>query len=322
MPSRRALLASLAMAPVAASAQAAPWPSRAVRVIIPFAPGGSSDIAARLMAPRVSALLGQNLVIENRGGGAGNIAGEAVLRAGADGYTLLQGNMGLMAVNPALFPVMPFDPMTDFAPVSHIVSVANMLTVPADRPWTDLAGLLAAMRARPEAIRAGTSGAGSIGHLAMLLLDQMAGTRSVSVPYRGGGPMATDLLAGHLDYAFATLPTILGGIEGGRLRPIAIATATRSPLFPNVPTVAEAGLPGFEVANWDSWLFPAGTPRAIVERMAAVLREVLAEPGIIAEFARRGLEATSSSPEALQAAIRTETLRWGPLVRSSGATPG
>ncbi|MBR0657313.1 Bug family tripartite tricarboxylate transporter substrate binding protein [Plastoroseomonas arctica] len=322
MPSRRALLASLGMMPAAARAQPTPWPIRPVRVIIPFAPGGSSDIAARLMAPRVAALLGQNLVIENRGGGGGNIAGEAVLRAGADGYTLLQGNMGLMAVNPSLFPVMPFDPLADFAPVSHIVSVANMLVVPVGRPWTDLAGLLGALRAQPETLRAGTSGNGSIGHLAQLLLDQMAGTRSVSVPYRGGGPMVNDLLAGHLDYGFATLPTILGGIEGGLLRPIAIGTATRSPLFPQVPTVAEAGLPGFEVANWDSWLFPGGTPRPIVERMAAVLREVLAEPAIIAEFARRGLEAQSSSPEVLHAAIRTETLRWGPLVRASGATPG
>lgn len=323
MLSRRVLFAGLA-APLIihpAQAQAPAWPNRPLRVVLPFAPGGSSDIAARLLAPKVAALIGQNVVIENRAGGGGNIAGEVVARAAPDGYTLLQGNMGLMAVNPALFPTMPFDPIGDFAPVSHIMSVANMLVVPADRPWTTLAELLAALRARPETLKAGTSGNGSIGHLAVLLLDRMAGTRSISVPYRGGGPMANDLLAGHLDFGFSTLPTILGGIEGGRLRPIAIATEARHALFPAVPTVAEAGLPGYEVANWDSWLFPRGTARPIVDRMAAVLRQVLAEPEMAAEFARRGLDTFSSSPEALGAAIRVQTERWGPLVRASGAAP-
>ncbi|MBY0338277.1 MAG: tripartite tricarboxylate transporter substrate binding protein [Acetobacteraceae bacterium] len=304
---------------VSAAAQDA-WPSRPVRIVIPFAAGGSSDLAARLLAPRVGAILGQQVVVENRGGGGGNIAAESVVRA-TDGHTLFQGNMGVMAVNPTLYRQLPFDPERDFQPVSHIMAVANILVTPAERPWRSVADLVAALRVAPETIRAGNSGPGSIGHLAVVLLDSLAGTRSVHVPYRGGGPMATDLIAGHLDFAFATTPTVLGAIQSGRLRALAVATGTRSALLPEVPTVAEAGVVGFDVNNWDSWLFPRGVPAAHVARMAEAIRQALSEPDLRAEFARRGLEPLATSPPELAAAIRAETARWAPIVRASGATP-
>jgi len=322
MTHRRTLLLAGLATPFVTPASAQDWPSRPLRIVIPFAAGGSSDIAARLVAPRLSAVLGQQVVIENRGGGGGNIAAEAVARAAPDGHTIFQGNMGILAVNPTLYPTLPFDVERSFQPISHLMSVANILTIPAERPWRSVADLRAALLARPEAVRAGNSGPGSIGHLAVVLFDHLAGTRSVHVPYRGGGPMATDLIAGHLDYGFATTPTVLAAIEAGRLRALAIGTGTRSPLLPDLATVAESGLAGFEVSNWDSWLFPAGVTPAITERMASAMRQVLNDPQLRAEYARRGLEAYASSPTELAASIRAETTRWAPMVRASGATPG
>ena len=177
------------------------------------------------------------------------------------------------------------------------------------------------MLAAPDRIRAGNSGPGSIGHLAVVQFDHLAGTQSVHVPYRGGGPMSTDLIAWHLDYAFATAPTVLSAIESGRLKAIAIGTARRSPLLPELPTVAEAGLTGFEVTNWDAWLFPRGVTPAIIERMATALRQVLGDAELRGEFARRGMEIMLSSPAELAAGIRADTARWAPMVRASGATP-
>lgn len=317
---RTALLAALAL-PAVAPALAQGWPSRPIRVVLPFAPGGSSDIAARLIAPRLSALLGQQVVIENRGGGGGNIAAELVARAAPDGHTIFQGNVGGLCVNPTLYGTLPFDVERDFQPIGHINSVANVLCSPPDRPWRNLAELRAAMRAAPDGLRAGNSGPGSIGHLAVVLLDHMLGTRSVHVPYRGGGPMSVDLIAGHLDYAFATMPTVLSAVQAARLRPLAAATATRSALLPDLPTVAEAGLPGFEVTNWDAWLFPRGVAPEITARMVAALRQVLENAELQAEFTRRGMEIMLTSPEELAATIRADTQRWAPMVRASGATP-
>lgn len=315
---RTALLATLALPSIA---RAQDWPSRPIRVVLPFAPGGSSDIAARMIAPRLGALLGQQILVENRGGGGGNIAAELVARAAPDGHTIFQGNVGGLCVNPTLYRSLPFDVERDFQPIGHINSVANILCSPADRPWRNLAELRAAMMAAPERIRAGNSGPGSIGHLAVVQFDHLAGTRSVHVPYRGGGPMSTDLIAWHLDYAFATVPTVLSAIESGRLRAIAIGTATRSALLPDLPTVAEAGLAGFQVANWDAWLFPRGVAPAITERMSAALRQALDNADLRAEFARRGMEIMITGPAELAQTIRADTLRWAPMVRASGATP-
>ncbi|MCO6419148.1 tripartite tricarboxylate transporter substrate binding protein [Siccirubricoccus sp. KC 17139] len=319
MPSRRALLA-LPFPATAASAEEA-WPSRSIRVIIPFAPGGSSDIAARIVAPRLSALLGQSLLIENRGGAGGNVAAEMAARAAPDGYTLFQGNIGILAVNPTLYRSLTWNPVADFVPISHLLSVFYVLVTPIDRPWGDLKALIAAAKAAPETLSAGNSGVGSMGHLAQALFDRMAGVRTVPVPYRGGGPLANDVLAGKLDFSFSTAPTVLPMIESRRVKALAVATATRTTLLPQVPTMAEAGLPGFEVPNWDSWLAPRGTPPAVLAKLQAALRQVLTQPEVVAEFARRGMETFPSSPEQLGAEIPQRIAQFAPIVRATGATP-
>ncbi len=316
---RRGLLAALAL-PAVARAQGE-WPQRAVKVVIPFAPGGSSDIAARLVQARLSAVLGQNILIENRGGAGGNIAAESVARAAPDGYTLFQGNIGILCVNPTLYRSLPVDMERDFTPVSHLMSVFYVLVAPLDRPWSSVAELAAAARARPETLAAGNSGVGSMGHLGSVLFDHLAGVKTVPVPYRGGGPLANDVLAGKIDFSFSTVPTVLPLIEAGRIKALAVATAARSRLLPGVPTVAEAGLPGFEVPNWDGWLAPRGTPPAVVARLNAAMRQVLAEPDVAAEFAKRGMEPMGGTPEALGAEISQRIAQFAPIVRATGATP-
>lgn len=318
--SRRAFARSLAMLTIASSAVAAEtWPARPIRIVIPFAPGGSSDIAARLVAPRLTALLGQSIQIENRGGGGGNIAAEVVARAPADGYTLFQGNIGILAVNPTLYRSLTWDARTDFAPISHLMSVYYVLVTPADRPWRTVAELIAAARARPETLSAGNSGVGSMGHLASVLFDHLAGVKTVPVPYRGGGPLANDVLAGKVDFSFSTVPTVLPLIEARQLRALATCTPARSPLLPDLPTVAEAGLPDFEVPNWDGWLAPRGTPPAIIARLNAALRQVLEEPEIVAAYRARGMEPLPGSPMALGEEIAARIAQFAPIVRATGA---
>ncbi len=319
MIARRALLAGLAL-PAVARAQGE-WPQRAIRIVIPFAAGGSSDIAARLVVPRLSALLGQNVVIENRGGAGGNIAAETVARAQPDGYTLFQGNIGILAVNPTLYRSLPVDMERDFAPISHLMSVFYVLVAPMDRPWHTVAQLIAAAKAQPETLSAGNSGVGSMGHLSSVLFDHLAGLKTVPVPYRGGGPLANDVLAGKIDFSFSTVPTVLPLIEAGRLRALAVATAARSALLPVVPTVAEAGVAGFEVPNWDGWLAPRGTPPAVIARLNAAMRQVLVEPEIVAEYNKRGMEPLPSDPATLGAEIRQRIAQFAPVVRATGATP-
>lgn len=319
MIARRGLLAALAL-PAAARAQGE-WPQRAIRIVIPFAPGGSSDIAARLVVPRLSALLGQNVVIENRGGAGGNIAAETVARAAPDGYTLFQGNIGTLAVNPSLYRTLPVDMERDFAPVSHLMSVFYVLVAPMDRPWHSVAQLIAAAKAQPETLSAGNSGVGSMGHLSSVLFDHLAGVKTVPVPYRGGGPLANDVLAGKIDFSFSTVPTVLSLIEAGRVRALAVATAARSALLPGVPTVMEAGVAGFEVPNWDGWLAPRGTPPAVIARLNAAMRQVLTEPEIIAEYNKRGMEPLPSDPATLGAEISQRIAQFAPIVRATGATP-
>lgn len=320
MISRRLLLATPALL-AAPTVRAQEWPARSIRIVIPFAPGGSSDIGARIVAPKLSAVLGQNILIENRGGGGGNLAAEVVARSAPDGYTLFQGNIGILTVNPALYRTLPVDMVADFAPISHLLSVFYVLVSPMDRPWQSVAQLIAAAKARPDTLSAGNSGVGSMGHLASVMFDHAAGIKTVPVPYRGGGPLANDVLAGKIDFSFSTVPTVLPLIEAGRVRALAVGTLQRSDLLPGTPTVAEAGLPGFEVPNWDSWLAPRGTPQPVIARMNAAMREVLQDPEVGAEFRKRGMEPFPSDPATLGAEILQRTAQFAPVVRATGATP-
>ncbi|WP_426958609.1 Bug family tripartite tricarboxylate transporter substrate binding protein [Muricoccus radiodurans] len=299
------------------------YPARAIRVVLGQSPGGSNDTTLRVIGPRMTRALGQTVVIENRPGAGSNVATDQVVRSIPDGYTLLGGTVGGMTVNPTLFGNLPFDPLTDLTPISITVNVLNVLVVPSSRPWHSVQDLIAAARARPEQLSYGSSGVGGAGHLGGALLDQMAGIRTTHVPYRGGGPQMNDLLAGRMDFSFASAPTALPHIASGRLRALAVPTPQRSDLLPDVPTVAESGgLPGYQVANWYALLGPARLPAAIVDRLNAAVRAALTDPEVTQILAGHGLEPTPSSPEELGRFMREETEKWAGIIRASGAQPG
>ncbi|MBY0339097.1 MAG: tripartite tricarboxylate transporter substrate binding protein [Acetobacteraceae bacterium] len=318
---RRTLLAA-APALLAGPAFAQDFPSRPIRILVGFAPGGSTDVFARALAPRLQAQLGQSIVIENRPGAGGNIATEAVTRAAADGYTLLLGTIGPLAINPTLYGNLPFDPRTDLTPVSLVGEVPNVLAVPVDKPFRTVADIIAAARRDPGGLTFGSSGIGSGGHLAAEQLNLMAGIRTTHVPFRGGGALLPELLAGRVDFAFTTALNAVPNAEAGRLRVLAVPNARRVALLPDVPTVAEsANLPGFDGVDWAAMMAPRGLPAPILARLNAAMRAVLSEPELVQAMAARRLVLQASSPEELGAYIRAEIERWAPVVRASGARP-
>lgn len=295
------------------------YPNRPIRMIVGFAAGGGTDLTARTMQGKLQQILGVPIVIENRPGAGGNLATELVVRAAPDGYTLLMGTIAALAINPSLYRNMTFNPQTDLTPISQSGSILNVLVVPAERPWRTLAELIAAAKARPDTITYGSSGVGGAGHLAGALLDKLAGIKTVHVPYRGGGPMMTDLVGAKLDYAFATAPTAIPQIAAGKLRALGVPTPTRSPLLPDVPAVAET-LPGYEVGNWYALVGPKGLPEPIVTRLAAAVRATLEDEEVRKHLASHGVEPTPSSPAELARFIRDETAKWAPIIRATGAT--
>ncbi len=321
MISRRPLLLAALSLSASPAARAAAWPERPVRIVVGYVAGGGVDITVRILAPRLAALLGQPVLIDNRPGGAGNLANEIVARSPTDGYTLLVGTVGQMTVNP-LMSRLPVDPLQDFAPISLLVDVTNLLVVPADRPWTSVAALVAAAKARPGELTYGSSSVGSAGHLAAAVLDQAAGIETVHVPYRGGGQLITDLISGKLDFGFATAATTVPHVQTGRLRALAVPTARRSALVPEVPTVAESGVPGFDVVNWYGLVAPRDTPAPVVAAVNAALLAALAEAPIIARLAAQGLEPLPSTAAEFQAFMVAETARWARVVQAAGMTSG
>ncbi|MDB5314477.1 MAG: hypothetical protein JWO26_3962 [Rhodospirillales bacterium] len=300
-------------------AQPAWSPTRSIRVFVGAVAGGGTDITTRIVMAKMQALLGRPIVVENRPGGAGNIASEATVTAAPDGHTLMMGTIASLVMNP-LLTRLTFDMMTDLTPIGRSVDVTNFLVVTADRPWRNLADLITAARVQPEAISYGSSGVGSAGHLAGALLEQRCGIRTVHVPYRGGGQLITDILSGKVDYSVATAATTLQHIEAGRLRALGVPSAARSALAPDVPTVAEAaGIPGYEIPNWYALLGPRALPEPIVTRLHAALVESLRDPEVAAALSRHGLEPVPSTGAELARFMREETARWGPILREAGA---
>ena len=318
---RHLLAAPVAIVAARAQAQQPNYPGRPIRVVIGFAPSGSTDVVARIMSGKLQALLGQSIVVENRPGAGGNIATEQVSRAAADGYTLLLGTIGPLAINPTLYRNLSFDPMRDLTPISRVGTVLNVLTVPSDRPWRSVAELLAAARARPDTLTCATSGVGGAGHLANEQLNALAGVRTVHVPYRGGGALLADLVSGKVDYAFTTALNAAPQAQDGKLRLLAVPNARRSRLLPDVPTMAESGLPGFEMMDWIAMMGPRGLPAPVVRVLSDAVRMTLTDPEMVAQLADRRVEAQPSTPEELTAFLRDETAKWAPIVRASGAVP-
>ena len=319
---RRHLLAAAPalLAAPAVHAQGAGFPNRTIRLLVGFAPGGTTDVAARLLAPRLQAALGQSVVVENRAGAGSNIATEAVTRAAPDGYTLLLGTIGGLAVNPTLYGNLSFDPLTDLTAITRVAMILNVLAVPADRPWRSVAELVAAARARPLSF--GSSGVGGAGHLAGEQFNMIGGMQNTHIPYRGGGPLIADLITGQFDFAFTPSSGARPQAEAGRARILAVATATPSPLLPGVPPVAAtSGLAGFDAQDWSTLMAPRGLPAPILAILHRAAATALAEAEVIQALAQRGMEATPSSPEECAAFIRSETAKWAPIVRASGARP-
>jgi tripartite-type tricarboxylate transporter receptor subunit TctC len=317
---RRALLAS---AFVAASSQdlfAQPaWPERPIRLIVPFAPGGATDILSRLVADRIAQRLGQPVVIENRGGAGGNIGAEAAARAAPDGYTIVMGVVGTHAINPTLFPNVPFDPIRDFSPISLVATAMNVLVVNPDLPARSVQELIGLARARPGQLNFGSPGNGSTVQLAGELFKTMTGTDMVHTPYRGAAAAMTDLLAGRIQLMFDNLPSAVPHVRAGRLRALAVTGAARSTALPDVPTIAESGLPGYEATTWFALFGPAHLPPTIVARLNDAVHVAVGAPGMAARLAALGAEPAAGTPEALTELIRRDTEKWSRVIRISGA---
>jgi tripartite-type tricarboxylate transporter receptor subunit TctC len=302
---------------VAVPAHAQTWPAKPIRLVVPFAPGGSSSIVARTLAAEMEKGLGQPIVVENKPGGGGNVAMHEVARSDPDGYTLIIGHIGSLAVNPYMYSKLPYDVDKDFAAVSLLATVPAIFVVHADVPAKDLREFVALAKKEPGKLYYGSAGNGSAGHLAMEYLKQATGIDIVHVPYKGTGPNLTDLVAGRTQAASAGTPPLMPHVKSGKLRVIAVGTAKRLASLPDVPTVAEQGYPGFETSQWYGLNAPARTPAAVIQRLASEAAKAAKSPKVHERFAADDADAIGSSPSEYAAFIRKEQERWSKVVRTA-----
>ena len=295
------------------------YPSKPLRIIVPFAPGGSTDIFARLVAERLSASFAQPVVVENRAGASGNIGAEAVAKSAPDGHTLLMATTGVMAINNALFKSMAYDAARDFEPVIFIASITNVLAVPNELPAKNVAELVALAKKDPGKLTFASSGAGSSTHLSAELFKSMAGIDVVHIPFKGSGQALIDVVAGRVSMIFDNMPSALPHIRGGKLRALGVTGLKRSPALPEVPTIAEAGadveLRGYESLSWSGFAVPAGTPRDLVLRLNRETAAILATADMKQKLGEQGADAIGGPPEAFAGHIGAERAKWGRLVR-------
>lgn len=312
------LAACAVIAALLSGAAHAQYPTKPIRLLVPFAPGGSSDIVSRSFAGEMSKILGQSVVVESKPGGAGNIAMQEVKGSAADGYTIILGHVGTLAVNPAMFAKLPYDPVKDFIPITLLAKVPSLLVVNSEKMKVkNLKELVEYAKANPGTLNYGSAGNGSSGHLAMAYVALTAGFTATHVPYKGTGPMMTDLLAGRLDATFTGAPPLLAHVKAGTLRPIAVGTAKRSPAMPDVPTVAEQGYPGFETSQWYGLLAPAGTPDAIIQKLAQAAAAAGKTPAVGERLSAEAAEASTSTPKEFAEFIKLEAARWNDVVKKS-----
>jgi tripartite-type tricarboxylate transporter receptor subunit TctC len=299
-------------------ADAQSWPTKPIRLVVPFAPGGSSSIVARSVAIEMEKGLGQSIIIDNRPGGGGNVAMQEVARAEPDGYTLIISHIGTFAVNPFMFESLPFDTNKDFAAVSLLAKVPNIFVVHADVPAKDMREFVALVRKQPGKLYYGSAGNGSAGHLAMEYLKLVAGIDIQHVPYKGTGPNLIDLVAGRTQATSAGSPPLMPHVKAGKLRVIAVGTPQRLASLPDVPTVAEQGYPGFETTQWYGIHAPAKTPPAIIKRVADEAAKAARTPSVAERFKADDAEAVGSTPEEYAKYVAAEQKRWGEVVRKAG----
>jgi tripartite-type tricarboxylate transporter receptor subunit TctC len=300
----------------AAPALADGWPSRPIQIVVPFGAGGAADIIARLVGDKLATALGQPVVIEDKPGAGGNIGAAAVARANPDGYTLLMSGSPTHSVGPYLFKDLSYDPMRDVPPVAMLAVAPNLLVVNSSLPVKSVAELVALARERPHTVTYSSAGVGTSGYLAAELLKAKANLDISHVPYKSGPEAVTGVLSGNVTFMFFTLPPLLPQVEAGELRALAIASAERSPLVPNVPTIAEAGYPGFDVIAWYALFAPRGTPAPVVARLSAEVEKALGQSDVRIEMAKLGAEPRYMSPQTLTDFVAAESPKWGPLLKN------
>ena len=308
----------LGLASLAGPAVAQTYPDRPIRIIVPFAAGGGSDVVGRAIAQKLTEKLGQSVAVENRTGAGGSLGATVVARAPADGYTLLLGSSSEIALYPNVAANVPYDSQRDFIPIALLATVPLVLTVTESFPVKSVQELLAYARANPGKLNYGSAGPGSTTHMAMVLFNTMTNTTMTHVPYRGSTPVITDLLAGNLQVAIATMAAVTPHAGGGKLRFIAVSTAKRATTLPDLPTIAESGVPGYAVGLWTGLLAPANTPPAIVAKLNAAVAESLASPDLKDMLARQGAEQSGSTPEQFAEEIKRETAVWRDVVQKTG----
>jgi len=307
-----------ALAQVTAPTTAHGWPERPIRLIVPFPAGGGTDVISRQLAERMAANTGWTIVVENRAGAGGNIGLDAVAKAAPDGYTIGMGQASNLAVNPALFARMPYDPLKDFAPISSIASQGLVVVVSAKSAFRSLADLVAAAKQKPDVVSLARAGNGTIGHLAGEMLSRQAGVKILVVPYKGIAPALTELMGGQVDVIFGNPLAVMPLVTGDLLRPIAVSSSRRLAVLPDVPTVAESGFPGFDAVNWSGLVAPAHTPYAVIDRLNAEAAAALRRPEMAERLALDGSEPFASSVAEFGAFMRAERIKWGAIVRDIG----
>ena len=324
---RRFALGSIASAVVlgagllgGTSALAQAYPTKPVTIIVPFAAGGTTDILARIIGQALTAELGQSVVVDNRAGAGGNIGGQAAAKATPDGHTLFMGTVGTHAINASLYKKMPFDPVKDFAPLTRVANVPNLLVANPAQPYKSVKDLIAYAKANPGKVNFGSSGNGSSIHLSGELFKSLAKVDMQHVPYKGSAPAVTDLLGNQIGIMFDNMPSAIHHVRSGSLVPLAVTTAKRSPELPNVPTIAEAGVPGYEATSWFGMFAPAGTPAPVLAKLNAAIVKVLAQPDVKKKINEQGAEVYSETPEQFAAFIQAESVKWGKVVKESGAS--
>ncbi len=312
-------LALAALAAGTSGALAADYPSKPVRLVVPFSAGGTSDLLARVVAERLGGALGQSVIVDNKPGAGGNIGSDIVAKAAPDGYTLLLGTVGTHAINSSLYKKMPYDASKDFAPVTLVASVPNMLVVHPSVPVKSVQELIALGKAKPGTLSFASSGNGSSIHLSGELFKSLAEVDMLHVPYRGSSPAVNDLLGGQVNMMFDNMPSSLPHVKAGKLRALAVTSATRSPAMPDLPTLAESGIKGYDAAAWFGILAPAGTPPEVVQKLNAEIIKLLKMPEVADRLSAQGAVPTTNTPEQFADYIKSETAKWAKVVKASGA---
>ena len=316
------LLAAAALAPLGlaspAGAQTSAYPSKAIRFVVANSPGGGLDVTARAIAPKLINVFGQQVIIDNRAGAAGSLAAEITAKSPPDGYTILMGSIGNLAVNPHLYKGLGYEPLKDLAPVTYAVSGSNVLVVNLSVPAKTLQELIALARAQPGKLTYGSSGAGNAGHLAGELFKSMAKVDMVHVPYKGGAPAMFALIADQVQLVFSSAPTAIPQVKAGKIRALAVTTLKRSAHLPDLPTISEAGLPGYEADNWYGVAVPARTPRAIIDRLNTEVVRALNMPDVKQLLFNQGLEVSTGTPEAFGTYMKSEDIKWAKVIKDAG----